>query len=129
MRWLTLRPSFGWEMHENGRRIQLERLEHVRPLVEVDHRKEQAVRVELRVAVRVRDDGVLVVSMSADDALSGRLQCGEHYDHGVVARSCHNEVGELVAVEPEERLLDVHVEQLLHPVRQLQRLPKKIDSR
>lgn len=112
-------------MHENGRRVQAEHLEHVMTLVKVDGREKQFVGVRLRIPVAVGRDRELVGRMATDDALSGRRHGSKHDNHRVVSGTGFDEILELLRIELEHRALVVHVKQLLHLLVERGRLKSK----
>ena len=76
--------SFGWEVHEDGRRVELHDLKDVGSLIKVHHGEEHLVGVKLGVAVRIGHQMELVRGLLADGALPLGRQGREHDDHGVV---------------------------------------------
>lgn len=106
--------ALRWEVHEDRRGVEAKHLENVAAFVEVNHGEEELVRVRRRVAVRVGQDGVLVGGWPANHALPRWLKSREHDNHRVVSGRRLHVLLELVAVEAEDRLFGVPVEELLH---------------
>lgn len=111
------RFALGREVDEHRGRIQAQHLEHVRALVEVHHRKEQLIRVGLRVPIGIGHYRVLVVGMPTDDTLPGRCHGREHNHHRVVSRCRFDKVPETVPIEAHDWPLGIHVQQLLNFLR------------
>lgn len=118
--------AFSREVNENRGCVQAQHLEHVGTLVKVDHRKEQLVRVGLRVPVGIGHYRVLIMGMPTDNTLPSRGHGSEHYDHRVIPWGRFDKVPETIPVEAHNRSFRVHVQQLLHLFRQGLRLKTKI---
>jgi len=103
-------------MHKYRRRIQLQRLEHIRPLVIIHQAEKQLGRIGLRISERIRHDLKLFARVSANGALPLRGQRREHYDHRVVPRRRLHELSEFIPIQSQHGALVGQVRELLHAI-------------
>ena len=87
-------------------------LKDVGALVEIDHGEEETRRIAARKSPRIRDDRIFVVGLLADLALALGLQRRQHDDYRVVARRIFHVFAKFVAVEANDRLAIVPVDEL-----------------
>jgi len=105
-------------MHEHGGGVQAQKLENLGAIIEIHHGEEKFVGVSGREAVRVGHDGELIVGVPADLTLPRGSQGSEHNDHRVIPGGILHVLPELGSIEAEQRLLRVHLHQILYFLRQ-----------
>lgn len=108
--------SFRGEMHENWCGIQPQQLKHIGSFVEINHGKEQIIRIGLRIAIGVRNDGVFIMCVPANDALTSRSHCSKHDNHRIISRHRSHQILKSIAIEFQHGPLHVEVQQLLNTI-------------